>query len=87
MSKESQLASAALDMLHGARSLPAEKAVSVLRDFLDSLRSSNSDSSSMAEATASLEKLIQTLEAEGSAPDDDWQSSIESMLSLANDAR
>jgi hypothetical protein len=83
MNKESQLASAALDALHGARGLPAEKAASILRDFLDSIRSSNSNNSRMTEATLSLETLIQKLEAEGSAPDDDWQSSIESMLSLA----
>lgn len=86
MSKESQLASAALDTLHGARGLPAEKAASILRDFLDSIRSSNSNSARITEATASLETLIQRLEAEGSASDDDWQSSIESMLSLANEA-
>ena len=86
MSKESQLASAALDTLHGARGLLAKKAASILRDFLDSIRSLNSGNSRVTEATASLETLIHNLEARGSAADDDWQSSIESMLSLANEA-
>jgi hypothetical protein len=40
----------------------------------------------MTEAADALEKLIEELEAKGSASDDDWQSSIEAMLSLTNEA-
>ena len=32
-----------------------------------------------------LEKLVRKLEVHGSASDDDWQSAIETMLSLANE--
>jgi hypothetical protein len=39
MSIESELAIAALDMLHGARGLPSKQAAAVLRDFLNSISS------------------------------------------------
>ena len=40
----------------------------------------------MAEASGSLKNLVNKLETEGSASDDDWQSAIATMLSLANEA-
>src|ERR1700689_4407737 len=86
MSTESQLAAAALDTLHGARGLPSEQASVILRDFLNSIRSSSSNTVRMTEAADALERLIEELEAKGSASDDDWQSSIEAMLSLTNEA-
>jgi hypothetical protein len=86
MSTESQLATAALDTLHGARGLPSAEAATVLRDFLNSISSPVPDSDRMAEASGSLKNLVSTLETEGSASDDDWQSAIATMLSLANEA-
>jgi hypothetical protein len=86
MRTESQLAAAALDTLHGARGLPPEKAASELRDFLMSLGSPIPNSLRLADASDALKLLIQKLETEGSASDDDWQEAIETMLSLANEA-
>jgi hypothetical protein len=86
MSTESQLATAALDTLHGARELPAQDAASTLRDFLNSIASPLPNSSRLAEASGALRSLLQKLEADGSASDDDWQEAIETMLSLANEA-
>ena len=86
MSTESQLAAAALDTLHGARGLPAAEAASMLRDFLNSISSPIPDSDRLAEASVTLMKLVDRLEAQGSASDDDWQSAIETMLSLANES-
>jgi hypothetical protein len=37
MNLEAQLATAALDTLHGSRALPAAEAATELRDFLDSI--------------------------------------------------
>jgi hypothetical protein len=86
MSTESQLATAALDTLHGARGLPSKEAAAVLQDFLSSISSPISDSDRVANASGALKNLINKLETEGSATDDDWQSAIETMLSLANEA-
>jgi hypothetical protein len=86
MSTESQLAAAALDTLHGARELPAAEGAAKLRDFLNSINSHIPDSPRVSEASGALNSLVTNLEAQGSASDDDWQSAIETMLSLANDA-
>ena len=81
----SQLATAALDTLHGARSLPPEEAIAQLRDFLESINSSFTDSPRLADASDALRILVSQLETGGAATDDDWQHAIETMLSLAND--
>lgn len=86
MSAESQLAAAALDTLHGARGLSSADAAAKLRDFLNSINSPIPNSDRVAEASGALNNLIHKLEAEGSASDDDWQSAIETMLSLVNEA-
>ena len=85
MSAESKLAAAALDTLHGARELPAPEAAAKLRDFLNSISSPIPDSSHLAHASSALKNLVSELETEGSASDDDWQSAIETMLSVANE--
>jgi hypothetical protein len=85
MSTESQLASAALDTLHGARELPPIEAVAELRDFLNSIGSPLPDSARLADASAALKGLIEKLEQGDSASNDDWQEAIETMLSLANE--
>ena len=86
MSAESKLAAAALDTLHGARELPAPEAAAKLRDFLNSISSPIPDSSRLAHASSALKNLVSELETEGSASDEDWQSAIETMLSLANES-
>jgi hypothetical protein len=83
----SQLATAALDTLHGARSLPPEEAIAQLRDFLESINTSAvPDGPRLADASDALMILVSQLEMGGSATDDDWQHAIETMLSLANEA-
>jgi hypothetical protein len=82
----SQLATAALDTLHGARSLPPAEAVAKLRDFLGSINTSVPDSQRFADASRALRGLINHLETGAAATDDDWERAIETMLSLANEA-
>jgi hypothetical protein len=86
MSTESQLATAALDTLHGARSLPPAEAAAKLRDFLNSISTSVPDSSRFADASGALRTLVSRLETEGLATDDDWEHAIQTMLSFANEA-
>jgi hypothetical protein len=85
MSIESELATAALDTLHGARGLHPEEAAAALKDFLNSISSPIPDSERLSGASSALKSLIDKLEADGSASDDDWQSAIETMHSLANE--
>jgi hypothetical protein len=85
MSIESELATAALNTLHGARGLPPEEAAAVLGDFLNSISSPVPSGNRLSEALRALKSLIDKLEADGSASDDDWQSAIETMHSLANE--
>jgi hypothetical protein len=80
-----QLATAALDTLHGARSLPPAEAAAKLRDFLESIQTSIPDSPRLADAREALRTLISQLEKQGTATDDDWQRAIETMLSFANE--
>jgi hypothetical protein len=82
----SQLATAALDTLHGARSLPPADAIAKLRDFLESIDTSVPDSPRLADASSALKVLISELEMGEAATNDDWERAIETMLSLANEA-
>ena len=79
-----EIAAAALDTLNGARSLPAKQAAEHLRDFLNTIGSSEIDSDRLADATAALALLVTHLDQGGSASDDDLQHAIETMVSLAN---
>jgi hypothetical protein len=81
-----QLAAAALDTLHGARSLPPAEATAKLRDFLESINTSVPDSPRLADASGALRVLVSRLEMGGATTDDDWERAIETMLSLANEA-
>jgi hypothetical protein len=85
MSTESQLATAALDTLHGARGLPSREAAAVLGDFSSSISSPLRDSARLAAASGALKNLVHKLKVDGSASDDDWLSAIETMRSLANE--
>jgi hypothetical protein len=82
----SQLAAAALDTLHGARSLPPAEATAKLRIFLESINTSLPNSPRLADASGALRVLLSQLEIEEAATDDNWERAIETMLSLANEA-
>jgi len=81
-----EVATAALDTLQGARKLPAEQAAERLRDFLQTLQSSEADGDRMAEASAALTALVDDLERNGAGDNDAWQHAIETMVSLVNEA-
>ena len=82
----SQLATAALDTLHGARSLPPADAIAKLRDFLESIDTSVPDSPRLADASGALKVLISELKMGEAATNDDWERAIETMRGLANEA-
>jgi hypothetical protein len=86
MTPESQLATAAIDTLQGARGLPTAQAAGKLRDFLNSICSSIPDSARLADASAALKALVHKLEKGEPSKDDDWERAIETMHSLANEA-
>jgi hypothetical protein len=86
MTTLSRRATAALDTLHGARSLPPGEASAKLRDFWESINTSIPDSQRLAEASDALKKLVSQLETAGVADNDTWERAIETMLSLANEA-
>jgi hypothetical protein len=83
---ESQLATAALETLHGARGLPPAEATAKLRDFMDSIGTIVPPTARLAEASGALRTLINQLESDGSATDDTWEDAIETMLSFANES-
>jgi hypothetical protein len=83
---ESQLATAALETLHGARGLPPAEATAKLRDFMDSIGTIVPPTARLAEASDALRTLVNQLEADGSATDDTWEDAIETMLSFANES-
>jgi hypothetical protein len=82
---QSQLAAAALETLHGARSLPPTEATARLRDFVDSI-GTILPSPRLADASGALRTLVNQLETEGAATDDSWEHAIETMLSFANES-
>jgi hypothetical protein len=84
MSTESELATAALDTLRGARELPPAEAAAKLGEFLDPISSPIPHSPRLADASGALRTLVSRLETDGSATNDDWEHAIETMLSLAN---
>jgi hypothetical protein len=86
MQTDKEVAGAALDALNGARGRPANEAATELRGYLNSIKSSADPHHPHAEDVAkALEKLVNELEINGSASDDDWQGAIEAMLTFANE--
>ncbi|MEO6840759.1 MAG: hypothetical protein ABI192_08335 [Bradyrhizobium sp.] len=83
---QSQLATAALETLHGARALPAAEAAAKLRDFVDSIGTILPPTARLADASGALKTLVNQLEATGAATDDAWEYAIETMLSFANES-
>ena len=83
---ESQLATAALETLHGARGIPPAEATAKLRDFMDSIGTIVPPTARLAEASGALRTLVNQLESDGSATDDTWEDAIETMLSFANES-
>lgn len=80
----SQLATAALETLHGARGLPPAEAAAKLRDFVDLIGTIVPPTARLAEASDALRTLVNQLESEGTATDDVWEFAIETMLSFDN---
>jgi hypothetical protein len=87
MTGNKQLASDALRILHGARSLPPAEAVAALRPFLESMRKETSKGDRLADASsAAVNELVRSLEANRAATDDLWQDAIDATLSFADEA-
>jgi hypothetical protein len=82
---QSELATAALETLHGARGLPLAEAKAQLRDFVDSIGTSLAPTPRLTDASGALRTLVNQLESEGAATDDTWEYAIETMLSFANE--
>jgi hypothetical protein len=82
---QNQLATAALETLHGARGLPPAEAVSRLRGFVDSMRTVP-ETALLADASGALKTLVDQLQSQGAATDDAWEYAIETMLSYANES-
>jgi hypothetical protein len=83
---QSQLATAALETLHGTRGLPPAEATAKLRNFVDSIGTILPPTARFADASGALRTLVNQLETEGAAPDDSWEYAIETMLSFANES-
>jgi hypothetical protein len=83
---QSQLATAALETLHGARALPLAEAMAKLRDFADSLGNIVPPTARLADASGALGTLVNQLESQHAATDDAWEHAIETMLSFANES-
>jgi hypothetical protein len=75
-----------LHILHGARSLPCAEAVAALRPFLNAMCNRPAGTDRLADASAAaVNALVQQLETDGVATDDQWEAAIESSLSFANE--
>ena len=83
---QNQLATAALETLHGARGLPPAEAVAKLYDFVDSIDTILPRTTQLTDASGALRKLVDELQSQGNATDDTWEYAIETMLSFANEA-
>jgi hypothetical protein len=82
-----QLASEALVILHGARSLPPGEAVEALRPFLESMRTKGSGDRLADASLAAVTELTRSLKENHAATDDLWQNAIEATLSFANETQ
>jgi len=83
---QNELAAAALEILHGARGLPAVEATAKLRDFADSMQAVFPETARLADASGALRTLVNRLQSQGAATDDTWEYAIETMLSYANES-
>jgi hypothetical protein len=83
---DGQMASEAVRILHGARSLPPAEAVEALYPFLDSMRHKDSGSTLAEASTAAVAELVRSLKDNHAATDDLWQHAIDTTLSFANEA-
>lgn len=84
-SRQNELATAALEVLHGARGLPPAEAAAKLREFADSMQVLP-ETDRLADASGALSTLIDELQSKGAATDDAWEYAIETMLSYANES-
>jgi hypothetical protein len=83
---QNQLATAALETLHGARGLPPAEATAKLRDFADSIGTVLAPTARLVDASGALRTLVDQLQSQGTATDDTWEYAIETMLSYANES-
>jgi hypothetical protein len=83
---QNQLATSALETLHGARCLPPAEATAKLRDFADSMGTIIPPTARLSDASGALRTLVSQLELERAATDDAWEHAIETMLSFANES-
>jgi hypothetical protein len=83
---QSQLATSALETLHGARCLPPAEATAKLRDFADSMETIIPPTARLLDASGALRTLVYKLGLERAATDDTWEHAIETMLSFANES-
>jgi hypothetical protein len=85
-SNQSQLATAALETLHGARALPPAEATAKLLGFVGPLGAILPSTARLADASGALTALVNKLKSDGAAADDTWEYAIETMLSFANES-
>jgi hypothetical protein len=78
-----QFANDAVHVLNGARALDPAQAAKTLRDLMSGVKFADTEAS--VPARTAYRKLIDGLEAEGAASDDDWQQAIETMTTLAGE--
>ncbi|MGA2056091.1 MAG: hypothetical protein ABSG88_12335 [Bradyrhizobium sp.] len=83
---QNQLATAALETLHGARGLPPAEATAKLCDFVDSMPPVFPETPRLADASVALRTLVHQLQSQGAATADTWECAIETMLSYANES-
>jgi len=82
-----KMASDAVQILHGARSLPPAEAVEALTPFLDSMPKEYSGDKLADASAAAVKGLAHSLKLNRAASDDLWQEAIEATLSYANEAQ
>jgi len=80
-----KLSSDALEILHGARSLPPVEAVEALRPFLEAMASEPSKSKLADASTTRVSELVRSLRENHAASNDLWEESIEATLSFVNE--
>jgi hypothetical protein len=85
--KSSELASDALRILHGARSLPPIEAADALGPFLGSMASQRPGDKLADASIVAVAALARSLRENHAASNDLWQDAIEATLSFVNEAR
>lgn len=85
MSDVKNLASEALGILHGARSLPPVEAVEALRPFLEAMASEPAKCKLADASSVRVLELVRSLRENHAASNDLWEEAIEATLSFVNE--